>query len=156
MGRRVRIESRKANVELSRLIDSSLDAVQEQFLNDHEAEFKTLGLTPNDAGYSALYEAGHKVLAEKFSEAEFEALSDENSTVMHEFRFMYHGRENGLHSASVSAAVNLEAPYHRSSISWARDVFCEGGKEVEITWRNQAELKRKLAKALKQVSKAVF
>lgn len=84
-------------------------------------------------------------------------LVGDNSTVMHEFRFMYHGKNRkGLHTASVSAAVNLEAPYHRSSISWAPGVFCEGAKEVEITWKNQAELKRKLSKALKQVSKAVF
>jgi len=94
--------------------------------------------------------------ANEIQDVENEQLVGECSSIMHELRFMYHGCEDDLHSASVSAALNTEGPYHRPCISWAPEVFCEGAKEIEIKWRNNAELKRKVEKALKQVSKAIF
>jgi len=150
----------KANVELSRLIDGTLEDVKTNFAERHAELLASKGIKPEDVSYHALEESDDaelKRLANEFSNDECESLSDENSTVMHELRFMYHGRDSkGLHTASVSAAVNLEAPYHRSHISWAPSVFCEGSKEVEITWRTQAELKNKLAHALKLTSGEVF
>lgn len=93
----------------------------------------------------------------KIQDLEHDYLSGESESIMHEIRVMYHGQDsNGMHSASVSAAVNTEGPYHRSHISWAPNVFCEGAKEVEVSWKTNAELKRVLTKALATVSKAVF
>jgi hypothetical protein len=90
------------------------------------------------------------------SDEHLDALGSDDSSIMHEIRFMYHGCENGVHRASVSCAVNTEGPYHRSHISWAPNVFCEGAKEVEITWKTDGGLARKLKRALAETSKAVF
>ena len=146
--------------EIERQIDFNLNAAQDYILVEYNDIFKMKNVSPNDVNYHALHETKDKELikiAEELSESEHENLSDENSSIMHEFRFMYHGvNDKGVHEASVSAALNTEGPYHRSSISWAPNVFCEGSKEIEIKWKNNAELKRKLDKALKQVSKAIF
>lgn len=94
---------------------------------------------------------------ERFQDLEHSYLTDSESTVMHELCFLYHGKdETGCYSATVSAAVNTEAPYHRKSIAWTPETFCEGGNEVEIKWKNNAELKRKLTKAFNKVSDQTF
>lgn len=88
--------------------------------------------------------------------AENEGMNGGYASIMHELQFKYEGKDNGVHVAYVSAALNTESPYHRSHISWAPNIFCEGSEGVEIKWRNNAELKRKLDKAFKKVSKAIF
>ncbi len=143
--------------EIERQIDYGMQCARESFFAKNTEALKGLGITEAEAvNYHELYELDHGRLAENFSEYESENLGGDDSTVMHEFRFMYHGAENGKHSASISAALNTEGPYHRSSISWAPNLFCEGAKELEITWRTDAELQRKLATALAKCSKAIF
>lgn len=145
----------KANKELERLAEYSIDCAMESFKEQYKDELQ--GIDDNLINYNDLYDMGKGNLAERLSELETESLTDENSTVMHEFRFMYHGVDDeGNHSASVSAAINLEAPYHRSHISWAPEVFCEGGKELEITWKTNKQLTKRLKDALMEVSKEVF
>lgn len=93
---------------------------------------------------------------QEIQELENANLSGDESSIMHQTRFMYHGKVDGVHSASVSCAVNTEGPYHRSHISWAPGVFCEGVKEVEITWKTVPELKKKLKAALDKTAKVIF
>lgn len=145
-----------AKIEIERQIDYGLDSAIENFRANNDLKLNDLGVTKEQTNYHDLYELGHGELAEELSSYENENLSGESS-IMHTLRFMYHGKDDkGLHAASVSAAINTEGPYHRSHISWAPNVFCEGASEVEITWRNNAELKRKLEAAFKKVHKAVF
>ena len=141
---------KKAAKEIERQIDYSLECAKESFIESYP-EFKDA-----DVSYHSLYESGELDLAEEFSNLEVESMSDESSSIMFEFRFMYHGFDGVTHRASVSAAINTEGPYHRSSISWAKDVFCEGASEVEITWTTDKELKAKLKDALNKVSNEIF
>lgn len=85
-----------------------------------------------------------------------EYLNDDNSSIMHEIMFMYHGFDGKKHTASVSVALNTEGPYHRSHISWAPKMFCEAAKEIEISWSTNNELKNKLDKILKKLIKEMF
>jgi hypothetical protein len=89
-------------------------------------------------------------------ECENDCLGGNNNTIMYSIRFMYHGSIDGIHSASISAAVNTEGPYHRSHISWAPGVFCEGAKEIEVSWKNQKELAKILDKKLAKLAKEVL
>mgnify|MGYP003439439781 CR=1 FL=1 len=153
-----------ASKEIERQIEYSLNLAAENTYSKFEALFKKIKLSKKKVSYSEIEERARntKKYKEELREAssyiqdqEYESLGGE-STIMHEFRFLYHGQENGIHSASVSASINTEGPYHRSSISWAPNVFCEGAKEIEITWKSDAELKRKLKKALFDASNAIF
>lgn len=149
----------RAAAEIQRQIDYGYQCARETFFEHHKQELEALGITSNDderLNYHDLYELKQGRLAEELSEYERENLSDDSSSIMFEARFMYHGKLDGVHSASVSCAVNTEGPYHRSHISWAPNVFCEGAKEVEIEWRTPSELKRKLKSALKRTSGEVF
>lgn len=152
-----------ARAEIERQIKYSLECAMEGFKEKYGDELKALGVTDDQINYHDLYELETKTknkrfssLAEELSQYEHENMNDDQSSIMYEVRFMYHGKEDGKHVASVSCAVNTEGPYHRSSISWAPGVFCEGTKETEIEWSNQTELKKVLKKALAETSKAVF
>lgn len=148
-----------ADAQIQRQIESSLNYAKESILEKHGEALKAKGITPDNLNYHSLYDTEDEDLqriAEYLSKAEHDNLSGDDSSIMHEFRVMYHGLEDGEHRASVSAAVNTEGPYHRSHISWAPNVFCEGSKEVEITWKTEKQLKARLTKALAEVSKAVF
>ena len=150
-------------------IDYTFQSISEDVYTDHKSICLELNIGENECSYCTLQEfeetsenltENQKVelrkMMNEIQEMESERLSGSENTIMHELRFMYHGKENGVHSASVSAAVNTEGPYHRSSISWSPSTFCEGAKEIEIKWRNNAELKRKLDKAFAKVSKVIF
>lgn len=159
-----------ADKEIQRQIDYSLQCVSDQLKEEIGEELLGRYLKPNEITYGGIESQREnfkrqgdlesaellRKWSQRIQDIEYDYLSGEYSSIMHELRFMYHGKENGLHSASVSAAVNTEGPYHRTHIQWAPNVFCEGSKEVEITWHNNAELKRKLDKAFKQVSKVIF
>jgi len=73
---------------------------------------------------------------------------DGSDVINFEARFLYHGEENGIHTASVSASVNTESPYHRSQYDYAQ--------EVEIEWRTLEDLKRELPKAIEEVNGKIF
>jgi hypothetical protein len=151
------VAHKKAQAEIERQIEYGLECANETFFTDNKEQLEKLGFTQKSVSYHALYDAGHGGLAERLSEYEHENLSGDDSSIMHEFRFLYHGvNEAGEHEASVSAAINTEGPYHRSSISWAPGVFCEGAKEIEITWKTETQLKARLEKALKNCSKEIF
>lgn len=161
---------KQAASEIERQLDHNHELVRETVYDDNEALCLKLGITKDDLSYHAIDEYLEKSdlldaetkeqvkkLLRDFEDTESSYMNDSENSVMHELRFMYHGHdESGLHTASVSAAVNTEGPYHRSSISWSPKTFCEGSKEIEITWKNDAELKRKLDKAFKKVSKEIF
>lgn len=133
----------KAAKEIQSQIDYCLEYARESFFEKNAELLTRLGFTKETVNYHDLYDNKASALADELSEYERDSMSDDSSSIMHEFRFLYHGKDaSGIHTASVSAAVNTEGPYHRSSI--------------EITWKNTAELKRKLAKALTQVSKEIF
>lgn len=144
----------KSKDRIETLVESSLQDATKAFFNKHEetlAKFKIERVSQVD--YHTLSDSEHqelKDLAEELSEFENEYLQGDSSTVMYSIRIMYHGRDSrGVHSASISAALNTEAPYHRSK-------YDDNTKEVEITWMKSTALKTKLTKALKTVTKAVF
>jgi hypothetical protein len=163
-----------ARKEIERQIEYSINLVSESVFERNQEVLESRGITQKQTTYGHiqdLIDAQKKQLTldgkpqrdgdldnilEDIQETETEILGGSESSIMYTMRFMYHGKDNGTHSASISAAVNTEGPYHRSHISWAPNVFCEGAKEVEITWRTQKELRQKLKKALEQVSKKVF
>lgn len=150
----------KAQAEIERQIEYSLELAKESFFEEFETELKNLDImdkTDTRLNYHDLHEMQQVQLAEKLSMTEHEHLSDGDSSIMFETRFMYHGQdEEGIHSASISCAVNTEGPYHRSSISWSPGTFCEGSKEVEIEWTTDEELQTKLSAALNKTSSEVF
>jgi hypothetical protein len=147
----IRFASKEAN---KRAEDAYLQ--NEEYARERLAEeFKQLGIPEAKQNYHDLYELGHGSLAERFDETVREYSSED--TIMLEVRIMYHGiDESGLHSASVSAAVNWESPYHRSSISWMPGFKCEDSKEVEVEFRNLREAKAKLSKAIELVMSKIF
>ena len=156
--------------EIERQFDLTLQSISEAIYNDHASLCLELGISEKDCNYHGLGEFEKtsenlndsqrkelESMIREIQDMECEGLSGNDSSIMHELQFFYHGKDSkGFHSASVSAAVNTEAPYHRQSIPWASSVFCEGVKEIEIQWRNNAELKRKLDKAFAKVSKMIF
>lgn len=151
----------KARAEIERQIDQGFKSCAEHCFEKFKDLAEKHELKEEDFNHYTIHEIAqtHEEFEEveryiEDSEMEFLGISD--SSIMYSIRFMYHGIVDGKHSASVSAAVNTEGPYHRSRISWAPEVFCEGAKEVEIEWGNQTQLKDKLDKALKKVCKEVL
>lgn len=155
------VSHKKAQAEIERQTEYMLKLHREHVFEKFQDLLKTKGIAPDKINYSDLnylaeQDADLKQVANYFEDTEHDFLDDSESTIMFTVRFMYHGKIDGEHSASISAAVNTEGPYHRSHISWAPEIFCEGAKEIEITWRNQTELKKALKRALETVCKAVL
>lgn len=152
----------KAAAEIQRQYDYHLECVAEAAASKFTIELAARKLSEKDCYYREAQE-----LEEKFPNDDFfselrqwienaECEGDSESTIMYEIQFMYHGETKKKHTASVSCAVNTEGPYHRRHISWAPNVFCEGAKEIEITWTTERELKSKLKKALEKCAKEIF
>lgn len=159
--------------EIQRQIDMSFDQVADYMVDnigkqDMEKYFSSDKSKVNYRNISELQETLEKQdqteSAKKVSswvsqiqDIETECLGNDESSIMHEIQFKYEGKNaKGLQVAYISATLNTEGPYHRSSMPWAPEVFCEASEGVEITWRNNAELKRKLAKAFAKVTKSIF
>lgn len=130
-------KNKDAALQIQKQIEISVNLAKEEFTEKH----KSTDFDLEDDNYFNLLH---------------EYLADDSSSIMHEIRFMYHGIKNKKHSASVSVALNTEAPYHRSSIAWAPEVFCEAAEEIEITWTNDKDLKTKLNKVLKKLVSEMF
>jgi len=150
-----------ARAEIERQIEFGLNHAQERFFENNKEVLEKHNVGKDMIDYHTLQKLAKenpelRGFEEEFSEYERENLDGDDSSIMYEVRFMYHGKVNGIHSASVSCAVNTEGPYHRSNISWAPGVFCEGSKEVEFTWLTVKELERELKTALSETSKAIF
>lgn len=145
----------RSNDKAQAAVDESLQHASETFFENNRELLNKLGITIAQCSYSEIQELEEKnselkYKSEELADLENEFMSGEQNSVMFNLRFMYHGKSaKGLHSASVSAALNFEAPYHRPG----RQEFA---KEIEITWRNVSELKRKLRLALKKTTKEVF
>ena len=146
-------------------IDYNLKALAKDTFEQFKEILEPLKLKPEDCRYHVLDDLieKHPQLKEQLrtvqraiEDGECEALTGDENSVMYEIRFMYHGVEKGIHSASISVVVNTEAPYFRSSISWMPSLKCEHGKEVEITWKTANGLKTKLDKTLKKLTKEVL
>lgn len=151
----------EADKEIEKQIEYSLKLASEATFEKFKSIMEARKITKEECTYCNLEELEKKFpelnkAVQYIQEAELECLGDSDSSIMHEFRFMYHGEINGIHHASVSTAINTEGPYHRTHISWAPNVFCEGSKEIEITWRTESGLKRKLIKVLAMASKEIF
>lgn len=148
--------------EIERQIDLSFKYLRESIFANHKELLESKGITVDQCDYHTMGELAEadpslERVHRDIENGESEALGGTENSIMHEIQFKYEGKnDKGIHVAYVSAAVNTEGPYHRSSISWAPGVFCEGCVGVEIKWKNNAELKRKLDKALTKVCKAVF
>jgi hypothetical protein len=148
--------------EIERQIEYKFQMIRESTFDKFKELLTAKKLTVEDCTYNTMQEIVDKgdeelqPVLRYIKDYEDQYLSGDDSSIMHSIRFMYHGKVNGKHIASVSAAVNTNGPCHRSHISWAPGVFCEGAKEVEIEWTNQRELRAKLKKALAKVSKEVF
>jgi hypothetical protein len=148
--------------EIERQIELSFKYLRKSIFEKHKALLESKGITENQCDYYIIYELAEKdsdleCVERDIENGESEALNDSENSIMHEIQVKYEGKNfKGLHVAYVSAAVNTEGPYHRSHISWAPGVFCEGVEGVQIKWSTNAELKRKLEKALVKVCKAVF
>lgn len=152
----------KAEEVIEQQVSYTFENIAEDIYNDYKDLFDKHELTKDDANYNTIQEIAEtypefKEVLDEIEDYESNSLSCNESSIMHELRFMYHGKDaKGRHRASVSAAINTEAPYHRSNISWSPNTFCEGAKEIEITWTTQADLKVKLKKALAKCSKEIF
>lgn len=154
---------KEARKEIEGQIEYNLELLSEHVFEKFESGMKERGLTKENCNHCFFQDKSDESDDDFYTEvlryiedSETEFLSDDSSSIMYEVRFMYHGKLDDKHSASVSCAVNTEGPYHRSHISWAPDVFCEGAKEVEIQWTTQAELKKKLKAALDKTAKQVL
>ena len=152
---------KKAAKEIQRQIDYSFECLAKDTFDCFKDLLVSKGLTKKHCTYHTMRDLAEKdssldEVAQSIENDEYEYLSGDENTIMFELRFMYHGCENGIHRASVSAAVNTEGPYHRSHIPWAPGIFCEGAKEIGITWRTESGLRTKLEKTLKQVTSEVF
>lgn len=149
-----------ACAEIERQVEYAYKCAKEYLWDNHEPELRALGIDSKDhdkLNYNDLCDLNASSLAETLSECESENMSGDYGSIMYEVQFMYHGvNEAGLHEASVSCAVNTEGPYHRRSISWAPNVFCEGAHEVQIEWTTDADLETKLRQALNETSSEVF
>lgn len=159
-GSGITVSHKKAQAEIERQIEYNLELAKETFFEKHTKELKKIGITEETdprLNYHDLYKMKHGDLAERLSQLESKYLSDHDSSIMFEVRFMYSGcDETGTHRAFVSCAVNTEGPYHRPSISWAPGVFCEGAEETEIEWTTDTELRERLSKALQETSGEIF
>lgn len=152
------VSHKKAQAEIDRQIDYHFKCVAESTYANFKEILDAEGLTENDCNYHTMQEIAetNKDFEPVLRYIEDAEAGDSEDTIMFSVRFMYHGNENGIHTASVSAAVNTEGPYHRSHISWSPKTFCEGAEEVEIEFKTFAQLKKELAKALKKVTDKVF
>jgi hypothetical protein len=145
----------KARERIEKLIEQAHKDASETFFERHKALFEKYNLTIEDANYHRIEEIENSPnpefdgLANEFSELEMESLSGDYSSVMYQYRIMYHGKdERGVHSMTVFASISAtDAPYHRSSDSCG---------EVLITWKRGRALKAKLAKALRDAAKEGF
>lgn len=153
-----RVAHKGAQKEIERQIEYSQELSRESFFKDNEEILKLNGFkSAEHCNYHDLYDKNLGELAEELDQIESDNMSDDSSSIMFEVRFMYHGQDSsGKHHASVSCAVNTEGPYHRTSIPWAPSIFCEGAKEVEISWNTNKGLKLFLKRALDKTSKEVF
>ena len=144
----------KSREHVQAAIDSGLQSATEAFFEKHAEVLAKHGITTvaqvsySDFNNSKIEEL--QDLAEELSEYEREYIGGDNSTVMVQYRVMYHGQgSEGIHSMTVFASINTEAPYHRGK-------YDDNVSEIEITWRKGSALKTKLVKALKDSAKAVF
>lgn len=145
----------KARATIERLIEQCHKDASETFFERHKALFEKYNLTIEDANYRRMEEIENSPnpefdgLTNEFGELEMEALGGDYSSVMYQYRVMYHGQdERGIHHMSVFASISAtDAPYHRGSDSCG---------EVLISWKRGRALKAKLAKALKDAAKGGF
>lgn len=151
--------NKEAREDIDRQYEYHMDCVAESTYENFEELFDKHGLTREQAYYHDIYNMSEK--NEDFSEVlhfiENAEQEDTEMSVMYQLRVMYHGKkDSGWYHASVSAVVNTEGPYHRSGIGWSPNTFCEGGKEVEINYRNEKEFKRILEKTLCELVSKTF
>jgi hypothetical protein len=156
------VSHKEANADIQRQIEQCFAYHSEHVFEKFETLLNAKKITKEQCNYHDLQDLAKTdgdlyEVAQYCENSEMDFLSGDDSSIMLQVRFLYHGRdEKGLFTASVSCAVNTEGPYHRSRISWAPGVFCEGSKEVEISWKNDRELKKTLKATLKTLTEQVF
>jgi hypothetical protein len=157
------VSHKGAQAEIKRQTEHFLEQARDATYECFKSFFDAQGIAKERCTYHELSELSEESGSSAFDEvvrfiqeAESECLGGNDNSIMLELRFLYHGCDKGAHSASISAAVNTEGPYHRQHIPWAPNVFCEGAKEVEITWKKTSALDTKLKRALKVVCEEVL
>ncbi len=147
---------KEAATDIQKQQDYMLECLSEEIYAKYKELFDSLGLTDKDGYYHKIGDIAEKDPRFEKVQSDIEngecCMGDGQDSVMYELRVMYHDDNK----ASVSAVVNTEGPYHRSFISWAKDVFCEGAKEVGIEWVDKNDYATKLKDALDTVIKPIF
>jgi hypothetical protein len=151
----------EANSQIKKLIATSFEMHAESIFETYKDLLTAKKITVEQCNYHDMNDLAEKDselldIAHELENTEMDFLSGDENSIMFQIRFMYHGKADGKHTASVSCAVNTEGPYHRSHISWAPGVFCEGVKEIEIEWKSDAGLKKTLSATLKTLVSKVF
>lgn len=117
-------------------------AIEESEELNHKLALEQLGIKPEE--YAELDEAQLEKVWELRSEM------GQDDTIMFEVVVMYHGKERGIHKASVQVVINYEHQYHRSSSS------NEDCVETEVTWKCNSAGTRKMLKAIKAGIKKLY
>ncbi len=124
--------------------------INEMYEYNRELALKDLGYE----GKAELTDEERDKLCEKTDEY------GSDDTIMYQVSVMYHGKENGIHSATVQLVINWECPYHRSSSAFARGVghkyITEEFVETSITWKANRQFRMKVLKAVKAGIKKLF
>lgn len=169
---------KKTDEYLNKLYNYSMDVAKEQFIDDNlDAVAAIYKSTDKKAlfdkiDYNDLYEKKHGDLAEKLSEYESEATSDDQSSVMFHIGAFYYGPEPTFgkhyrpmkkgketkmiytpdpgkeHELYVFGAINWEAPYHRSGSNNESVIL-----QDTITFKTLGGLKKQLPGLLKKLVK---
>jgi hypothetical protein len=151
----------EADKEIQRQIAVSFEFHSEHIFDKYKELLTSKGVLVSQCNYHDLTELVKSdddlaEVARECESTEMDFISGVESSIMMRIRFMYHGLVDGKHNATVSCAVNTEGPYHRSHISWAPKVFCEGSESVELAWSTDGELNKTLKAALKKLTTEVF
>lgn len=137
-----------AKKTLDRAIDNGINDAADAFIEKYAGELMDLGAPEhcNDLPSS---------LQNEYSDYEQAHLGQDNS-VFYYTQAKYEGSENGVHTLYLTACINWEAPYHRSSVAWMPGLVCESDKSVEIKFKSVEELDKKLDAALKSFNENFF
>lgn len=122
--------------------DKARKAIEESEETNHQYALKELGIKEEE--YATLDEARSEKVWD------LKSTMGQDDTIMFEVVVMYHGKERGIHSASVQVVVNFEHQYHRSSSA------NEDCVETEITWKCNSAGTRKMIKAIKAGIKKLY
>jgi hypothetical protein len=133
------------DAEMQRQVDYNYEYAKDRFKDEYPDIVEELG--EDNIDYNSLQENGYDDEAEQLSE--WEMNYDGDDTIMMEIGAFYYNPENsrgedGKHTISLFANVNLESPYHRSG-------NLDDGIDHTFTFNSLDELKEKMDENLKKI-----